>query len=48
MNSSMRASRYAKRTKPLNISFEFFPPNTDEMDKTLWNSIERLAPLNPN
>ena len=29
------------------ISFEFFPPKTEEMDKTLWASIERLAPLEP-
>jgi methylenetetrahydrofolate reductase (NADPH) len=30
------------------ISFEFFPPKTEEMDRTLWASIERLAPLQPN
>src|SRR5690606_4532707 len=48
MNSAMRASRFAKRMKPLNVSFEFFPPNTDEMERTLWSSIERLAPLAPN
>jgi len=30
------------------ISFEFFPPKTEEMDKTLWASIERLAPLEPS
>ncbi|WP_316175004.1 MULTISPECIES: methylenetetrahydrofolate reductase [NAD(P)H] [unclassified Bradyrhizobium] len=30
------------------ISFEFFPPKTGEMEKTLWASIERLAPLEPN
>jgi methylenetetrahydrofolate reductase (NADPH) len=29
------------------VSFEFFPPNDAEMDKTLWSSIERLAPLAP-
>ncbi|MEN3931306.1 methylenetetrahydrofolate reductase [NAD(P)H] [Microvirga sp. W0021] len=33
---------------PINVSFEFFPPKTDEMEATLWESIERLAPLNPN
>ncbi len=32
----------------LNISFEFFPPNTPEMEDTLWQSIQRLAPLNPS
>ena len=29
------------------VSFEFFPPNTDAMDATLWQSIERLAGLAP-
>jgi methylenetetrahydrofolate reductase (NADH) len=29
------------------VSFEFFPPATEEMDKTLWESIERLKPLAP-
>lgn len=29
------------------VSFEFFPPNTEAMEATLWNSIERLAELGP-
>lgn len=29
------------------VSFEFFPPNTDKMATTLWRSVERLAPLKP-
>lgn len=29
------------------VSFEFFPPNTPTMEETLWNSIQRLAPLRP-
>ena len=33
---------------PIRVSFEFFPPKTDEMEKSLWESIGRLAPLNPN
>lgn len=32
----------------LSISFEFFPPKTEKMETTLWNSIARLAPLNPD
>ena len=32
----------------LGVSFEFFPPNTDEMEQTLWKSILRLAPIGPN
>ena len=30
------------------VSFEFFPPNTPAMEATLWNSIQRLAPLKPH
>jgi methylenetetrahydrofolate reductase (NADPH) len=30
------------------ISFEFFPPKTAEMEKSLWETINRLAPLTPN
>jgi len=29
------------------VSFEFFPPNTEAMEQTLWSSIERLAELDP-
>jgi len=29
------------------VSFEFFPPKTEEMEKTLWASIERLSVLSP-
>ena len=29
------------------VSFEFFPPNTEAMEETLWNSIERLSVLKP-
>ena len=30
------------------ISFEFFPPKTEEMERNLWDTITRLAPLSPN
>jgi methylenetetrahydrofolate reductase (NADPH) len=33
--------------KKTQVSFEFFPPNTPTMEETLWNSIQRLAPLRP-
>jgi methylenetetrahydrofolate reductase (NADPH) len=32
---------------PVQVSFEFFPPNDESMERTLWSSIERLAPLAP-
>ena len=31
----------------INVSFEFFPPRTSEMEQTLWNSIDRLSSLKP-
>ena len=34
------------KTSP-SVSFEFFPPNTEAMEATLWDSIERLAGLAP-
>lgn len=30
------------------VSFEFFPPNTPEMELTLWKSVKRLEPLRPH
>jgi methylenetetrahydrofolate reductase (NADPH) len=38
----MNAQRAAMR-----VSFEFFPPADAAMETTLWNSVERLAPLAP-
>lgn len=34
--------------KNIRVSFEFFPPKTEEMEKSLWEAIARLAPLAPN
>jgi methylenetetrahydrofolate reductase (NADPH) len=33
--------------QPVSVSFEFFPPNDAAMEQTLWESIQRLAPLAP-
>jgi methylenetetrahydrofolate reductase (NADPH) len=33
--------------RPVEISFEFFPPADEKMEQTLWESIQRLAPLRP-
>lgn len=32
---------------PIRVSFEFFPPSDATMDSTLWQSVQRLAPLGP-
>lgn len=31
----------------IDVSFEFFPPKTEKMEETLWQSIRRLEPLRP-
>ncbi|MBB4304850.1 methylenetetrahydrofolate reductase (NADPH) [Rhodobium orientis] len=31
----------------MHVSFEFFPPKSDKMEATLWQAIEKLAPLEP-
>ncbi|MGE4372126.1 MAG: methylenetetrahydrofolate reductase [NAD(P)H] [Xanthobacter sp.] len=46
MSGSVRASRETERP-PVSVSFEFFPPKTEAMEQTLWNSIGRLEPLQP-
>ena len=43
----MRKEDIVNTNNPPSVSFEFFPPNTDAMDATLWQSIERLAGLAP-
>src|SRR5271166_1849418 len=50
MRAEPRPSRFAHASdaRPIRVSFEFFPPKTEEMERTLWESITRLAPLRPN
>lgn len=33
---------------PLKISFEFFPPKTEVMEQTLWDTVTTLAPMAPS
>ena len=35
-------------TENVKVSFEFFPPHSEQMQETLWNSIQRLASLGPD
>jgi methylenetetrahydrofolate reductase (NADPH) len=37
-----------RQARPLDISFEFSPPRTPEMEEALWASIRRLEPLKPS
>ena len=47
INAATRASRFAPKAR-IGVSFEFFPPKTEDMEKALWESIARLSPLDPN
>ncbi|MFQ5756860.1 MAG: methylenetetrahydrofolate reductase [NAD(P)H] [Acidiferrobacterales bacterium] len=31
----------------VSVTFEFFPPKTQQMEQNLWRAIEKLAPLQP-
>ncbi|HEX8191697.1 MAG TPA: methylenetetrahydrofolate reductase [Allosphingosinicella sp.] len=31
----------------IDVSFEFFPPKTEKMEETLWESVKTLEPLSP-
>jgi len=46
----VRPSRFvhAPGERTIRVSFEFFPPKTEEMERTLWEAVTRLAPLDPN
>ena len=48
MMYDQRTSRQTKAERPpLQVSFEFFPPKTDAMEMRFWDSIHKLAPLQP-
>ena len=38
---------FAEARGDIQVSFEFFPPKTEKMADTLWESVQTLAPLNP-
>src|SRR5213080_5526982 len=38
---------FAEARGDIEVSFEFFPPKTEKMAETLWDSIQTLAPLHP-
>ena len=39
---------YASLPGDIGVSFEFFPPKTEKMAETLWQSVQTLAPLGPD
>jgi methylenetetrahydrofolate reductase (NADPH) len=49
MIAATRASRWSNAvSRRIRVSFEFFPPRSEDMEKSLWEAISRLAPLAPN
>ena len=40
-------ARAGSNRAPVRVSFEFFPPKSDEAEANLWKAIRRLEPLNP-
>ncbi|UUP16168.1 methylenetetrahydrofolate reductase [NAD(P)H] [Nitratireductor thuwali] len=45
--SQYRFSRRPGAEGRIRVSFEFFPPKTDEMERKLWETVKRLEPLAP-
>ena len=41
------APLFAEARGDIAVSFEFFPPKTEKMGETLWQSIQTLEPLQP-
>ncbi|WP_419910081.1 methylenetetrahydrofolate reductase [NAD(P)H] [Hoeflea sp.] len=46
--SVLRRSGPSPLGDSMNVSFEFFPPRSGDMESQLWESIMRLAPFNPD
>ena len=46
--SILRRSDASLRADRMNVSFEFFPPKTGDMESQLWESISRLATYRPD
>lgn len=45
--SQFRLSRRPDIGDKVRVSFEFFPPKSDEMEQKLWDTVKRLEPLAP-
>lgn len=44
---ALAAPLFADLAGDAQVSFEFFPPKTEKMEETLWESIQTLSPLAP-
>ena len=44
---ALAAPMFADVAGDARVSFEFFPPKTEKMEETLWESVQTLSPLGP-
>ena len=45
--ASWRKPLFEDVSGDIGVSFEFFPPKTEKMEATLWESVKTLEPLAP-
>ena len=45
--AAWRDPLFAEVAGDIQVSFEFFPPRTEKMEQTLWESVKTLEPLQP-
>jgi methylenetetrahydrofolate reductase (NADPH) len=48
MMSQFRFSHRPHIGDKIHVSFEFFPPKTDDMERRLWDTVTKLEPLKPH
>ena len=46
-SSAITPPLFADVAGDIDVSFEFFPPKTEKMEETLWESVETLSPMAP-
>ena len=42
---ALEAPMFSDLAGDIEVSFEFFPPKSEKMNETLWQSVETLKPL---
>lgn len=47
ISQAMAPSLFTEKVNDARISFEFFPPKSEKMEQTLWDSITKLEGLDP-
>ncbi len=42
------SAQTTSKSSRFSVSFEFFPPKTEKLEKTLWTTVKTLAPFRPD